>query len=220
MGTLIVIEGLDSSGKETQSRLLEQRLRGMGKKVMRVEFPDYDSPSSALVKLYLQGELGKEADSVNAYAASSFYAVDRYASYKMKWEKFYEEGGIVIADRYTTSNIIHQAGKIRKEKEQQAFLEWLETYEYILLGLPRPQKVFFLHVPLSVSLALMRSRKNKIDGQEQKDIHERDICYLQNTYETAMKMAKQFGWDLIECTDGTSMFLPEKISDELLKRML
>lgn len=199
-GKLIVIEGLDSSGKETQSRMLEEHFKKEGVNCRRVEFPNYKSESSALVKMYLRGDFGSNASDVNPYAASSFYAVDRYASYKTGFEDFYKNGGLVIADRYTTSNMIHQASKLESGKDE--FAEWIMNYEYELLGLPRPDKVIFLNMPTDVAVKLMQNRINKATGEEKKDIHEKDIAYLKATYAEAMRLAKKLGWSVVNCSDG------------------
>ena len=143
-GKLIVIEGLDASGKATQTKLVAEKLREMNYNVMQISFPDYESNSSALVKMYLNGELSENADDINPYAASSFYAVDRYASFKRNWEKFYLDGGIIVSDRYTTSNMIHQASKIEGVRAKNLYLDWLADYEYKLLKLPAPNKVICL----------------------------------------------------------------------------
>ncbi len=199
-GKLIVIEGLDSSGKETQSRMLEEHFKKGGVNCRRVEFPNYKSESSTLVKMYLRGDFGSNASDVNPYAASSFYAVDRYASYKTGFEDFYKNGGLVIADRYTTSNMIHQASKLESGKDE--FAEWIMNYEYELLGLPRPDKVIFLNMPTDVAVKLMQNRINKATGEEKKDIHEKDIAYLKATYAEAMRLAKKLGWSVVNCSDG------------------
>ncbi len=199
-GKLIVIEGLDSSGKETQSRMLEEHFKKEGVNCSRVEFPNYKSESSALVKMYLRGDFGSNASDVNPYAASSFYAVDRYASYKTEFEDFYKNGGLVIADRYTTSNMIHQASKLESGKDE--FVEWIMNYEYELLGLPRPDRVIFLNMPTDVAVKLMQNRINKATGGEKKDIHEKDIAYLKATYAEAMRLAKKLGWSVVNCSDG------------------
>lgn len=201
-GKLIVIEGLDSSGKETQSRMLEEYFQKQGVLCRRVEFPNYKSESSALVKMYLNGKFGNDASEINPYAASSFYAVDRYASYKTEIEEFYKNGGLVIADRYTTSNMIHQASKLKDGKDD--FVKWLIHYEYELLGLPRPDKVIFLNMPTDIAAELMKNRTNKATGEEQKDIHERNIEYLKTTYAEAMRLSEKFGWNVINCSDGKS----------------
>ena len=219
MGKLIVIEGLDSSGKETQSRLLTQNLKKIGKNVMRCEFPNYKSSSSELVKMYLSGAFGKSAGDVNAYAASSFYAVDRYATFKTELEDFYKLGGIIIADRYTTSNIIHQAGKITDEAELDKYLDWLCDFEYNLLGLPCPDAVVFLDMPPQTGIKLMENRKNKAGG-DQKDIHERDRKYLFDTYDCAKKMVSRFEWQTVMCTDGEAVRTIENIQEDVIKYAL
>ena len=212
MGKLIVIDGLDGSGKSTQLELLRTRLEEDGIACRHISFPDYEQPSSALVRLYLNGDLGGSASAVNAYAASSFYAVDRYASYKTFWEKDYAHGIPVVAARYTTSNAIHQMTKLPKE-EWDAFLTWLEDYEYNKLGLPRPDKVVFLDMPLHVSQRLLEKR---YDGdEEKKDIHERDVQYLENCRTAALYAAERLGWTVGPCSDGENPFPPAVIQQEL-----
>ena len=157
-GRLVILEAGDGSGKATQTKLLEERLIAEGRRVRPVEFPDYGSPSSALVRMYLGGDFGERASSVNAYAASAFFAVDRYASYQMKWRKELEAGAIVLADRYTTANMVHQAVKIEDAKEREAFLSWLEDFEYEKLALPRPDLVIFLDMEPDVSRRLIATR--------------------------------------------------------------
>ncbi len=215
-GKLIVIEGLDSSGKETQSNLLYRKLAENGENVLKVEFPNYKSDSSALIKMYLAGEFGENADSVNPYAASSFYAVDRFATYKKNIEEKYLSGTTVIADRYTTSNIIHQASKIKDENELEKYLAWVEDYEYNLLGLPRPDTVIFLDMPTDIALSLMRDRANKADGTKSHDIHERDAEYLRNTYNTALKMVEKLGWIRIPCSNNGKPRSIEEIHGDVI----
>lgn len=156
-GKLIVLEGLDGSGKATQAKLLAEHLAAQGVPVQKITFPDYASDSSALVKMYLAGQFGQHPDDVNAYAASSFYAVDRYASYKTSWGSFYEQGGVIIADRYTTSNAVHQCSKL-PQKQWEEYLHWLFDYEFRLLGLPAPDRVIYLQVDPAVSQRLMTQR--------------------------------------------------------------
>ncbi len=216
-GRLIVIEGLDSSGKETQSRLLCEYLEKSGKKVKRVEFPNYKSDSSALVRMYLGGSFGSTPDCVNAYAASTFFAADRYATYKTDFEQFLNDGGIVVADRYTTSNMIHQASKISDGEERNKYLEWLDDFEYNLLGLPKPDKVIFLDMPMEIAQKLMAARANKIDGSEKKDIHERNREYLDATYRAALEVAEKFDWEHVMCgADGEPLSI-EEINKEVIK---
>lgn len=201
MGKLMVIDGLDGCGKSTQLNLLDEYLRRGGTAYKQISFPDYDQPSSALVKMYLGGELGGSAAAVNAYAASSFYAVDRYASYTRFWRVDYEKGTPIVAARYVTSNAIHQMTKLPQE-EWDAFLEWLEDYEYNKLGLPKPDAVIFLDMPIEVSQRLMEQR---YDGDnEKKDIHERDLTYLYRCREAALYAAEKKGWRVLPCSDGAT----------------
>ena len=212
-GKLIVIEGLDGSGKATQAERLYETLRGRGIPVKKVSFPDYESPSSSLVKMYLSGEFGAHPDDVNAYAASSFYAVDRYASYKKGWKEFLDTGGIVIADRYTTSNAVHQCSKLPKENWDE-YLNWLFEYEYKLLGVPEPTLTLYLHVDPEVSQRLMSGR---YQGDEQKkDIHERDLEYLRQSQEAAGYCVDTLGWRVVECCRGGNMRSVEEIHEDIM----
>ncbi len=215
-GKLIVIEGLDSCGKATQTKLIAKKLEEMNYKVKLVTFPDYDSNSSALVKMYLNGEICEKADDVNPYAASSFYAVDRFASYKKNWEQFYLDGGIIIADRYTTSNMIHQASKIEGTRIKNLYLDWLTDYEYKLLKLPAPNKVIFLDMPPEYSNELMKERANKFTGEQEKDIHEKDKEYLEKTYENALYIAKKYDWKEVFCVEEGQLRTIEDINDEIM----
>jgi dTMP kinase len=194
MKKLIVIEGLDGSGKATQAKLLAGALEG-AYPVRTVSFPDYASPSSSLVKMYLGGEFGSRPDDVNAYAASSFYAVDRYASYKKDWQADYA-GGVVIADRYTTSNAVHQCSKL-PESEWDGYLEWLFDYEFRLLGIPRPDAVIYLRVDPAVSQRLLAGRYE--GHMEKEDIHEKDLEYLARCQRAAAYCAQKLGWKTVEC---------------------
>ena len=154
-GKLFIIEGGDGSGKATQTRLLYEHLQRDGRPVRAVSFPDYDSDSSALVRMYLRGDFGSDANAVNPYAASAFYAVDRYASYQRGWKDFFQAGGIVLADRYTTSNMLYQMIKFETPAERTAYLDWLEDFEFNKMGLPRPDQAFLLDVPLAVTEQLI-----------------------------------------------------------------
>lgn len=198
-GKLIVIEAGDGSGKETQSKKLYDRLQSEGYNARIIRFPDYDSDSSALVRMYLRGDFGTKPDDVNAYTASVFFAVDRFASYKTDWEKFYKNGGIILADRYTTSNMVHQAAKIDDAGERKSYLDWLYDLEFVRLGLPVPDCVVFLDMPPEYALKLIKDRNNKITGQEEKDIHEKDGAYLEKVYLTTKSLAQKFGWHRVEC---------------------
>lgn len=214
MGKLIVIDGLDGSGKSTQLKRLGDYFNRQGMRFREICFPDYGQPSSALVKLYLSGAFGKDAGSVNAFAASSFYAVDRYASFKSFWETDYQNGVPIIAARYTTSNAIHQMSKLPKN-EWHSFLQWLAHYEYDLLGLPRPDRVIFLDMPPEVSQKLMSGRYR--GDESRKDIHERDVAYLQNCRESALFAAKSDGWQVISCAEEGEALLPEAITQQLIR---
>lgn len=211
-GKLIVIEGLDGSGKATQSGLLTQALAAEGKAVRKVSFPDYASDSSALVKMYLAGQFGAEPGDVNAYAASSFYAVDRFASYKRDWGQFYREGGIIVADRYTTSNAIHQCSKLPREQWAD-FLNWLFDYEYRLLGIPAPDAVIYLNVDPAVSQQLMTARYR--GDESRKDIHEGNLDYLRRSREAAAYCSQTLGWREIECSQGGVMRPVEEIQADI-----
>lgn len=211
-GRLIILEAGDGSGKATQTRLLEERLRAEGRLARRVEFPDYEAASSALVRMYLAGAFGKEADAVSPYAASAFFAVDRYASYQIKWKKHYESGGIVLADRYTTSNMVHQAVKIAEKEEREAYIAWLSDFEYEKLGLPRPDGVIFLDMAPSVSDRLLTARA-KAEGRG--DIHEADRAYLHRCHAAYQKIAARFGWHRILCSEGDAPRPAEDIAAEV-----
>ena len=179
--SLIVLEGLDGSGKGTQAQLLYEALSARYGRVRKITFPDYGSPSSALVKMYLNGDFGKNPEEVNAYAASAFYAVDRYASFQIDWKADYEGGVPILADRYTTSNMIYQLGKLPRT-EWENYLSWAQDFEYDKLGLPRPDLVLFLDMPVEVSQALLLGRYH--GDEEKKDIHESDLAFLRDCAQT------------------------------------
>lgn len=198
-GKLIVLEGLDGSGKATQTQLIIDDLKSKGAEVCKITFPSYDSPSSALVKMYLNAEFGSSPDAVNSYAASSFYAVDRYASYAKNWGKMYNSGAIIISDRYTTSNMVYQLSKLDKSKWDE-YISWLEDYEYVKLGIPYPDLTIYLDMPVEVSQKFMTQRYN---GQEsKKDIHERNVEFLKNARNSALYAANKLGWVIISCSKG------------------
>ena len=192
------MEAGDGSGKATQTKALYKHLLADGYRVHRVEFPDYGSDSSALVRMYLQGSFGDHADDVNAYAASTFFAVDRYASYRLKWKKYYEAGDIILADRYTTSNMVHQAVKLTDAQERESFLNWLWDFEFQKLGLPVPDLVIFLDMAPEISERLIAARA-KAKGQT-KDIHERDVHYLRRCHEAYELLTRKYGWQRVLCS--------------------
>lgn len=196
--SLIVIEGLDGSGKGTQSRLLAEYLERNSIENIKISFPNYDSDSSALVKMYLAGDFGTDANAVNAYAASSFYAVDRFASYNMKWKKPYENGTLILADRYTTSNITYQLSKL-EHSQWDAFSQWLYDFEFNKLGLPVPDAVIYLDMDPRVSQKLLTSRYSGDDSK--KDIHEKNLEYLTNCRKAAVYAQEKFGWHKIVCNN-------------------
>lgn len=211
-GTLIVLEGIDGSGKETQASLLETKLKAEGRQVMHISFPDYDSPSSALVKMYLKGDFGKDPGDVNPYAASLFYAVDRFASFRMKWKSFYEGGGIVIADRYTTSNMVHQMTKYEERKKRADFLQWLEETEYGKLELPRPDLVILLDIPLAISENLVKERAKKGGSM---DIHEQHLDYLRKCHDAYRELLSLYGWKSISCASNGRLRSIEDIGKDV-----
>lgn len=197
MGKLIILEGLDGSGKGTQAALLADALVAQGRRLRKITFPNYASDSSALVKMYLAGQFGQKPDDVNGYAASAFYAVDRYAGYKADWGAFYHDDGLLIADRYTTSNAVHQCAKCPRA-EWDVFLRWLFDFEYQKLGLPAPDAVIYLAVDPAVSQQLMSGRYH--GDESKKDIQERDTEYLARARAAAEYCAKTLGWRRVECT--------------------
>ncbi len=209
-GKLIVIEGLDGSGKSTQIEYLKNKLGG--RNVHQIKLPDYDSDSSALVKMYLRGDFGKKPEDVNAYAASAFYAVDRFANYKMKWKKFYDNGEIIISDRYTTSNAYHQATKVPKD-DRAEFFYWLEDFEYGLLGIPEPNAVIYLDMPIEISQKMMTERYH--GDETKKDIHESNLDYLYKCREAALDAADKMGWYVVKCNNGNEPRAVESIGDEI-----
>lgn len=213
MGKLIVIEGLDGSGKATQSNLLYEALKNKGVNVKKVTFPDYESDSSALVKMYLSGKFSQSADGVNPYAASTFYAVDRYASFKCNWENFYNDGGIIIADRYTTSNGVHQCSKLDSDK-WESFMDWLYDFEYNKIGIPKPDMVVYLNMSPEVSQKLMSKRY--AGDENKKDIHEKDTKYLEKSRQAAYFCIKYDNWQEIKCDDGENPLSIEQILDKVI----
>lgn len=207
-GKLIVLEGIDGSGKSAQYRRLCARMEKDGIEYNHIVFPRYDKESSALIRMYLGGEFGSRPGDVNAYAASTFYAVDRYAAYRTDWGKIYEQGGLILSDRYTTSNAVHQGSKLSDE-ELPAFFSWLSDLEYGKMGLPRPDLVIYLDVDVQTSLARMRHRQEKTHTSA--DIHEKDIAYLERCLHTADRAADFYGWTRIPyLKNGRERDLEEK----------
>lgn len=197
-GKMIVFEGTDGSGKSTQFKLLCDRVNREGKSFRQLVFPRYDQPSSALIRMYLGGEFGKNPGDVNPYAASAFYAVDRYASLKQDWGDYYQEGGLILTDRYTTSNAVHQGAKCSPE-ERPDFLRWLGDFEHNKLGLPRADLVLYLDMPTEKSIELLRSREASTHTKA--DIHELDTGYLALCRKSALQAAEILGWTVIPCVN-------------------
>ena len=216
MGKLIVIEGTDGSGKSTQFKLLTQRLEQNQHTFQKLVFPQYSEPSSALIRMYLGGEFGNNPTDVNAYAASAFYAVDRYASFKKVWGEWYDNGGLIVSDRYTTSNAVHQASKEPEEK-QADYLKWLYDFEYNKLGLPCPDLVIYLDVPTDFTEKMMRRRE--ADTNTTADIHEKDLAYLSTCRRMGKKAADYYGWTVIDCVQDGTMRSIEDIHEEIYRHV-
>lgn len=216
MGKLIVIEGTDGSGKSTQFKRLSERLEGENVEFKHLVFPRYKEESSALIRMYLGGQFGDKPSDVNAYAASAFYAVDRFASYKMDWGKWYEEGGVVLSDRYTTSNAVHQASK-EPEEDRERYLQWLYDFEYDKLKLPRPDLTIYLDVPTDFTEKLLRGREQSTNTQA--DIHEKDMAYLATCRQTGRAAAAFYGWTVIQCVRDGQMRSIEDIHQEIYEHV-
>ena len=216
-GKLIVIEGLDGSGKATQVSILEKRLNESGKNIRKVDFPCYQEDSSALVRMYLNGDFGTDPNAVNSYAASSFYAVDRFASFARDWKTDYENGFTILADRYTTSNAVFQMNKL-PEDEWISYLDWLRDFEYDKMKIPKPNIVIYLDVPVNVSQKLISGRYK--GDESKKDIHERDIAFLKRSRESALFAAKIDGWHIIDCSDNGEIRDIKDISAEIFEKVM
>lgn len=214
MSKLIIMEGLDGSGKSTQTQLLQNYFENKGIEYKKIKLPDYDSPSSTLVKMYLGGEFGKKASDVNAYAAGAFYAVDRYASFKQNWKTDYENNVLILADRYATSNSIYQMEKIASDKWDE-YLNWSVDFEYNKLGIPKPDCVIFLDMPVEISQRLMTGRYNGDEGK--KDVHEADVEFLQKCRKSALYAAKKQNWNVVPCSDGNEPLSIEEIHNNVVK---
>ena len=217
MGKLIVIEGTDGSGKSTQFKLLTSRLEAENRAFQKLVFPQYAEPSSALIRMYLGGEFGTTPSDVNAYAASAFYAVDRYASFKKVWGQWYEDGGLIVSDRYTTSNAVHQTSKEPPEKQGE-FLKWLYEFEYDRLGLPRPDLTIYLDVPTDFTEKMMRKRE--ADTNTSADIHEQDMEYLATCRRIGKTAAQYYGWTVIDCVRDGAMRTIEDIHQEICRHIV
>ena len=219
-GKLFVIEGLDGSGKQTQSNMLYSRLSDDGYDVMQISYPRYEKDSSSLVKMYLAGDFGKDPSEVSPYISSTFFAADRYASYKTEYEHFYQSGGIVIADRYVSSNMVHQAGKIENKEDREIFLDWLWDFEFNLYMIPVPKKVFFLDIPPSYAMNLIQKRNNEMHIENSADIHEGSESHLIKSYENALELVKKYSWKRITCVRDDIIMGKELINEMLYNALL
>lgn len=214
MGYVIVIEGTDGCGKQTQAERLTKRLNDMGYVTRKVSFPNYSSPSAEPVKMYLGGEFGDNDMSLDSYQASVLFTVDRLCTYQKDLKDFYQDGGIIVFDRYVESNKLHQAGKLSNLEEINVYCDWLDNLEYDTLKLPRPNKVIFLDVPVEVSMRLAHERGD-LKAQTKKDIHEQNPEHLLHAYNCGKYMVDKYGWDSITCNEGDRMRTIEDISDEI-----
>ena len=220
MGKLFVIDGTDGSGKQTQFNKLCERLTKENIDYKTISFPNYESESSSLVKMYLSGKFGENANDVSAYIASTFYAADRYATFKTEGLfDYYNNGGIILADRYTTANMVHQAGKILDPEERKKFLDWLWDFEFNLYKLPIPTKVFFLNMPTDYAVKLIKDRENKFTHQAQKDIHERDKNHLLNSYNAACSLVDTYDWYEVKCVQNGEIRTVDDIHEEIYKEI-
>ena len=219
MGKIFVIEGTDGSGKQTQLKKLQEKFDENGIDYKLVSFPNYDSESSSLVKMLLSGEFGEGAKDVNAYISSTFFAADRYATFKKGLFDYYNNGGIILADRYTTANMVHQSGKISNLEERQKFLDWLWDFEFNLYGLPVPEKVFFLNMPPDKALELIKSRENKFSHTTQKDIYERDKNHIIESYNAACSLVDKYNWTEIKCVSNDKIRTIEDIHEEIWNKI-
>ena len=216
-GKLIVIEsGTDASGKATQIELLYNRLKNENFPILKAEFPNYKSESSSLIKMYLRGEFGEDPESVNPYAASTFFAVDRFATYTKELKSFYESGVTILCDRYTTSNMIYQTSKFENEKDKDNFLDWLWDLEFNKFNLPIPSYVIFLDIPPEISINLLKKRAQKVEGLGKLDIHENDLNYINKTYKNAKYIAYKYNWKIIDCLkNNRELKTIEEIHEEI-----
>lgn len=201
MGLFITIDGLDGSGKGTQSDLLCAWLREQGYRVKELSFPCYGQKSAVPVEMYLHGELGARPEDTNAFAASAFFSVDRYLSYRTDWKRDADDPDtVIISNRYTTANAVHQLSKLPKEQWQD-FLAWLWDFEFARLGLPKPDVILYLEMLPEISMRLVEHRSAET-GQK-KDIHELSADHLEKSYQAALYASETLGWTRLRCFEGT-----------------
>lgn len=217
-GKLIIIEsGTDGSGKATQTLELYNSLIKEYTNVKKITFPNYDSPACQPVKMYLNGEFGTDPTKVNPYAASTFYAIDRYASYMKEWGEFYNNGGIIISDRYVSSNMVHQATKMNNKEEREKYLDWLYDLEFNKFELPKPDCIIFLDLKPEISEKLRENRMNKITGESEKDIHENNIEYMNMCYKNSIEIANKYNWNIVRCYEDNKIKSIDNIKNEIYK---
>lgn len=218
-GNVFVLEGMDGCGKHTQTGLLYQALLDKNLPVRMYSYPCYGKPSARLVQRYLNGDFGSNAEEVNPYMVSVFYAQDRLESYLDDWKDFYNHGGIILLDRYTTSNMVYQSAKLSSPEEKEQCINWIKHLEYTIFGLPEPDKVFFLDIPPEISLKLRQKRGTLKEGLST-DIHEKDTAYLEKTYHHVAEIANKENWHIIHCTEQENLRSIESIHQELLSVVL
>lgn len=219
MGYIIVITGTDGSGKQTQTEKLFTRLKSEGYNIIKQDFPNYSSSSCAPVKMYLSGEFGESDMSLDAYQASSLFSIDRLCTYNKTLRDHYEQGGIIIFDRYVESNMLHQAGKIADIEARDQFLDWLDDFEFGKLKLPRADKIIFLDVPVDISLSLARAREG-LKNQSEKDIHENNTEHMYKAYESGKYVCNKYNWETIDCVKNGEMRTIDDIAEEIYNRVI
>ena len=226
MSKIFVIDGTDGSGKKTQVKLLKERLEKENYSVISYPFPNYSSLSSGPVRMYLEGEISENANDISEKAASSFYAVDRYITYQKSMKKMFEqENNIILLDRYTSANLIHQGSKIidkygMNEEKLDEYIHWICNFEYNDLELPMPTQTFFMTMPINVILTLIEHRPDEISGNTTKDIHERNLSHLENSLTSGLYVAKKLNWYTVNCMKDDQLRTIEDINDEIFNEIL
>ena len=206
MGKIVVLEGTDFSGKTTQYDKLLEHLKSDNIDFGTDSFPNYDSESCNLVKAYLHGDFGEDATKIDPKIASSFYTLDRCGSYHSReWGRIYRKGGNIVFARYITSNILHQASKYKTLKEKKEFIDWLYEYEVGLFKLPKEDCTILLDMPPEIAVKLKKKRLEEQHGLtsngSEKDIHEDNMEYLKNSYNTAIEVSEYLNWRVVHCVD-------------------
>ncbi len=219
MGYIIVIEGTDGCGKQTQTTKLYERLKNDGYNVLLQSFPNYKSAGCAPVKMYLGGEFGDSDKCLDSYQTSVLFAVDRLCTYNKDLKDFYENGGIIIFDRYVQSNMLHQAGKLDSTQEIDKFVSWLEDFEFNTLKLPRADEIFFLDVPVEISIRLIKER-GILKAETEKDVQEGNIDHLLRAYQAGRYVSNKFGWNIIQCVKENKLREIDDISNEIYNKVI